>query len=179
MSIITTRAKRVTKKTRNHRNKGLLDEKSIMFYDMTSLFSQQSNVCQSKQSGNDDNINPDAGISLVIDDNGLIYATFPNGIVILSDSDRDGASGSLLGTLFLNEDNIQTQHSRGRKVGEDDVCDSYEVNSRRISPSSIDIGKDQYLYLTTDKDLIRMKLKSTSLNHPTNLIVPSRKGVLK
>ena len=143
---------------------------------MTVFFSQKAHVCQSEEIGRDDTADFDVGIALVIDNNGLIYATFPNGIAILNDSGGDdGISGTLLGTLSLNERSSFTQNPPIQKV-EDDVCNGYDGKSESIIPNSINIGKDHYLYVTTERGLMRIEINTEALDHPTNLIVPSRKG---
>ncbi len=142
------------------RTKGLLDDKAIVFYDMTNLF-KQSNTCFSNF------IHENVGISLVIDENGLIYATFPNGVAILNEADAN-----LLGTLTLQDDAIDNLD--GELYGDgNEVCGS-GLDSIVI-PNSINIGKDQYFYITTKKGLMRMKTKTRPLEQPTNLIVPFRK----
>ncbi len=142
-----------------NRKEGLLDEKATLFVDMTELF-ESSSLCQSKL------VEIDAGISLAIDESGLIYATYPDGIAIIDDSD-----GSLIGTLTLKEDDNDI--GSDESTSESNVCSSdFESNS---IPNSITIGKDQYIYVTTGKGLMRMKVKAKPLEHPTNLIVPSKR----
>ena len=68
---------------------------------------------------------------------------------------------------------MNDQVSDDGDVGENRVCSSdFDSN---IIPSSITIGKDQYIYVTTEEGLMRMKTKARPLEHPTNLIVPSKK----
>lgn len=114
-------------------NKDLKD--ASVFFDMTKYFKSH------KDSHRDDD---EVSISLALDANGNIFATYPGGVAIL---DKEG---DLLATVELDE-------------------------SLNLVPTSIVIGNDGYLYLSTDTALLRWRIKSKPLDYPTNLVVPKRK----
>ena len=153
------------------RRKGLLDDKATTFYDMSSYFSG----CEINGDGDGDGDN-DIGISLAIDEHGFIYASYPNGIAILNDitSDENNGNNVLVGTLSFQQEDRGGEGEESDRVDSnhvDDTCASKDSNI--VIPTSMNIGKDRYLYITSDKGLLRMTIKSKPLDHPTNLIVPS------
>jgi len=171
------------------RKNGILDDKSILFHDMTHYFSTTTTTTTTLSSSS-------IGIALTMDENGLLYATYPNGIAII-----DSLDGILLGTLSFQNHNFSSSNSgadAGVDVGagvsiSDDTsksenglnCQSqnqneckneYNKNDWLIIPNSITIGKDQYMYVTSqDIGLMKLKTKTKPFMYPTNLIVPTRR----
>jgi hypothetical protein len=87
---------------------------------------------------------------LTIDDKGNLFATFPGGLVII---DKDGDHLATMKIQYSDQSSLST----------------------KIQATSLTIANDGYMYLTTESKLLRLKLKSKMLNHPTNMIVPKRK----
>ena len=87
---------------------------------------------------------------LTIDDKGNLFATFPGGLVII---DKDGDHLATIKIQYSDQPSLST----------------------KIQATSLTIANDGYMYLTTESKLLRLKLKSKMLNHPTNMIVPKRK----
>mmetsp|Transcript_18424 Transcript_18424/g.26894 ORF Transcript_18424/g.26894 Transcript_18424/m.26894 type:complete len:182 (+) Transcript_18424:229-774(+) len=123
-----------------------LDEMKV-FLDMTQFFKE----------GKSDVISSDAeqGIVMTVDSQGYLYATYPGGMVIVDQE------GDLIANVSIDVD---------VKI------DGIETSQADIVPKAIVIGNDGYLYIATKTMLLRWRVKSKALNHPTNLIVPKRKS---
>lgn len=92
----------------------------------------------------------DGGIAMAINSDGVLFASFPGGLAIID------PEGDLLGTVKVSMNNVAGE-------GVD------------ILPNALVIGNDGYLYMTTKKILLRLKIRSKLLDHPTNLLVPKKK----
>jgi len=92
----------------------------------------------------------DEGIAMAINSDGHIFASYPGGVAII---DSEGDLLSTVSVLMNNEDG--------------EIVD--------VRPNGLIIGNDGYLYMTTKKVLLRLKVKSSVLDYPTNLIVPKKK----
>lgn len=90
------------------------------------------------------------GIAMAINADGYIFASYPGGVALID------PWGELLSTITV-------------------VMESKEGESIDGTPNGLIIGNDGYLYMTTGKNLLRLKLKTGTLDYPTNMIVPRKK----
>jgi sugar lactone lactonase YvrE len=85
---------------------------------------------------------------LTVDQNGNVWATLSNAIVMLSSE-----GGKLLAC----------------------ICNSLSSSSQDTSPTDIAFGDDGYLYVTTETKLLRIKVKSKRLTVP-NMVTGKKKN---
>jgi len=118
------------------------------FHDMTSYFDQQYYGESFKMTK--------TGPAITIDSVGCLYSTIPGGIIIL-----DPYGKEVLTTIPIFD--VFTTNTTNQKA-----------TMSTTLPSSILIGNDGYLYMTTKSSLLRVKVKASPLEFPTSFVVPPK-----
>jgi len=130
-----------------HTVKGVLDglKNDNVFFNASTLPSTL--CCDGNTSSTPDS--PPVGVKgLTVDQNGNVWATLSNAIVMLSSE-----GGKLLAC----------------------ICNSLSSSSQDTSPTDIAFGDDGYLYVTTETKLLRIKVKSKRLTVP-NMVTGKKKN---
>ena len=106
----------------------------------------------------------DAVVSIVIDNGGNVYASYPGGVVVIDSSGTEIASLAL-SSANTGSKNDNDKHTAAAVLPSDSL----------IIPTALEIGDDGYLYVSTSTSLMRIQSRIGPAVIGTDMVIPAKK----
>ena len=98
----------------------------------------------------------DAVFSIVVDNGGNVYASYPGGVVVIA------SSGTEIASLALSSADTKSKNDKDKPTA-------------AAIPTALEIGDDGYLYVSTSTSLMRIQSRIGPAVIGTDMVIPAKK----